>query len=352
MLKIHIFGGSKGESILVGMPDGLWGMIDCYANDGKDPATNHALQFAIASGVKSLDFLCMTHPHDDHYAGLHHVFDALPIREFWSPAVCGANMMKSMLKAKHLATKKGTLPKQDIRSLDQLAVKVREFCDRPRNARARTEWLKLNIDTTVGRPTPWPKGFTIVGFGPSSNQARAYERRLENCFDDQRRFIGTHQDHNLCSIGLAINWNQTRVILGGDIEQPGWQDAMERCGAKLSDATLVKLAHHGSKNGRADRLWQMFGRPKAAVVTAYASSSLPQREILEEAGRFADSIFLTSTLASPQLPGPTSPQSVLLRHSARISSFGTLSEFGRCSFEMDDNGDIVKVETVGTARAI
>ncbi len=352
MLEVHVFGAAKGESILIRMPDDRWGMIDCYAGKADDPATNHALQYAVASGVKSLDFLCMSHPHDDHYAGLHQVFAALPVREFWSPAVCGANMLRAMLCAKHIQAASGTLPKQDLKSLDQLAAQIREFCDRRRNAKERTEWAKLNIDSTLGRPTGWPSGFSIVGFGPSSDQARAYERRLEKCFDLNDHFVGTHQDHNLCSVGLAINWNRTRVILGGDIERPGWEDAMNRCPDKFSNATLVKLAHHGSMNGRADGLWQMFGNPKAAVVTAYASSSLPQRETLEEAGRFTQSIYTTSRLASAQLPGPTRPQYVLLRHCVGVGSLRDSSSFGRCSFELDDDGNIVRKEMIGTAQAI
>jgi hypothetical protein len=56
-LEVHVFGGGEGESIVLGLPNGGWGVIDCFATKLEEPKTNASLQFLLSRGVSSLDFL-------------------------------------------------------------------------------------------------------------------------------------------------------------------------------------------------------------------------------------------------------------------------------------------------------
>ena len=80
-LEIHVFGAAKGESIVLRLPSGQWGVVDCYSGSLKDSSKNPVLKFLTDRGVDHLAFLCMTHPHDDHYRGMSHLLERWIILE-------------------------------------------------------------------------------------------------------------------------------------------------------------------------------------------------------------------------------------------------------------------------------
>ena len=89
-LELYVTNACYGESIIVHLPNDTWGVIDCYgpppASD-PDPEKNPTLQFLIKRGVKELEFLCLTHPHQDHYRGMSHLLEHFPkIKYFWRSA--------------------------------------------------------------------------------------------------------------------------------------------------------------------------------------------------------------------------------------------------------------------------
>ena len=82
-LELHVLGAGKGESIILRCPGGGWGVIDCYALSLDDLASNPTLQFLKERGVSVLEFLCLTHPHDDHFRGMSQLLEQLEVKHFW-----------------------------------------------------------------------------------------------------------------------------------------------------------------------------------------------------------------------------------------------------------------------------
>ena len=78
-----------GESIIIRLPNGKWGVVDCYASSISDSGKNYTLQFLLERGIKELEFVCLTHPHEDHYRGLSHLLQEFPVRFFWRMKPCG-----------------------------------------------------------------------------------------------------------------------------------------------------------------------------------------------------------------------------------------------------------------------
>ena len=85
LLKIFVFGSTEGESIALRLPNGKWGVVDSFAPSLSDPTTNPASQ-AVESGrsVAEIEFLCLTHPHDDHYRGMSQLLKEFAVRQFWT----------------------------------------------------------------------------------------------------------------------------------------------------------------------------------------------------------------------------------------------------------------------------
>jgi hypothetical protein len=294
-LSVHVLGAAKGESIVLQLPNGRWGVVDCYARSLNDPETNPTLMFLRESGVEKLEFLCLTHPHDDHYRGMSQVLGEFPVEYFWHFGAQSAAHFKQLVNY---------LRKEAIRTGDQEAMD---------NANEYTRiWLEVHSGHKAGKtrlktsrpgmplypvPADPDASFQIVGLAPSDNQAQDYHQTFAICFDDQGRFRERlpQSHHNRISVGLRIKFGATRIILGGDVERPGWLDVMQEVRGEDLAAHLVKVSHHGSENGYCDGLWPCFsaqGKPYA-VITAYASQSLPRSRALELIGGHAQSILLT-----------------------------------------------------------
>ncbi len=83
-LGVHVIGKGFGESIVVEMPDGKVGVIDCHSSKlalAKNTAecrrrSNPILRFIIdCFDIKSLAFVGFSHPHEDHGRGLSHLLE-------------------------------------------------------------------------------------------------------------------------------------------------------------------------------------------------------------------------------------------------------------------------------------
>jgi ribonuclease BN (tRNA processing enzyme) len=96
-LSIHVLGSGIGESIIVHLPNGKWGVVDCYASNLSDSSSNQTLSFLLEQGASELEFLCLTHPHFDHYRGLSQLLDAFRVRYFWRFGAFGPHDLKSVL---------------------------------------------------------------------------------------------------------------------------------------------------------------------------------------------------------------------------------------------------------------
>src|SRR3954452_21250288 len=81
-LGVHVIGAGYGESIVLEMPNGGVGVIDCFAPRLKATTRDERLQanptlgFLVNHlGAHSLAFLAFTHPHEDHGRGLTHLLE-------------------------------------------------------------------------------------------------------------------------------------------------------------------------------------------------------------------------------------------------------------------------------------
>ena len=81
-LGINILGGGFGESIVLELPNGKVGVLDCFsarlkaATSKERVESNPTLRFLVNElRAKSLAFLGFPHPHEDHGRGLSHLLE-------------------------------------------------------------------------------------------------------------------------------------------------------------------------------------------------------------------------------------------------------------------------------------
>ena len=119
-IRLHVLDVGHGDSLIVEFPRGnSFGIIDCNVHGPSNRIASgvneaKALSFfrtAVAQGRKPVvEFVCLTHPHHDHYAGMAQLLQELrnlnvPIRELWD---FGASVSKAiaMRKAARLPEEK------------------------------------------------------------------------------------------------------------------------------------------------------------------------------------------------------------------------------------------------------
>lgn len=249
-LRIHFVNVDHGDAMILELPDypdfARKDMIAHYAvvdagrmGNTKDRLCQYLLALAkIRNREYCIDFVCITHPHDDHYGGLGPLiaeFDG-KIREFWD---CGFR----------------TTAITYAKILDKIAADDRILFMRPA-AGMEFEFGKVRIYV----------------LGPS--------------LDLRNRFDTYGVDRNNASIVLKIQYDNSVAILAGDAQFDSWGKIAEEFprSSKITyseDASvtrsegdnqlkcqLLKVSHHGSKHGTQMECLEKLGASHFMVTCA------------------------------------------------------------------------------------
>ena len=227
------------------------GMIDCYKEKHLDIIREQINN----RHINSLDFVCWTHPHDDHTKGLEGI-----IREF-----CGSTtalwVTDIMPNDYALYSDESTRVYKKIKQIhlednpEKIKVKY------AKNTTIMEKLICSGINEYV---------FKITSFAPDSTILA--ERHI-NDEDEQG---------NIYSIGLVINFGRYYILLAGDVENLTFRE--------ISDFELdhpidyIKIPHHGSST--ASELVKKLSNmdilaPSVATTTVYSRGKIPSKEVLD-----------------------------------------------------------------------
>jgi beta-lactamase superfamily II metal-dependent hydrolase len=297
-LIVHVINGGEGESIVLELPGGKWGVVDCFTLDVDDDSKNPTLEFLRRRQVDSLEFVCLTHPHDDHYRGLRQLLEALPTRSFWRFGAHGpADLQVTLL----LRWQAETAADKEANDTANEYIRLLQTVKILRSSRSKS---RLLVKHASGIASLYPFPFVeenadvrITSIAPSGNMVAAYQDSLGDCIDENNCVKSTlpRQAHNQVSMALLVEYGDARIILGGDVESKGWQEAMAEVGYSRLAAHAVKVSHHGSANGYAVGLWQSFARlgKPVAVVAPFRRFDLPDAAAMQHIGEHCSAIYST-----------------------------------------------------------
>jgi beta-lactamase superfamily II metal-dependent hydrolase len=192
----------QGDSILIRSPEGKTALIDA------GPHKELAAELLHRQGITSLDLVVVSHHHADHYGGMEEVIREFTPRVFLASG--SSHTTPHYLKLLRL-----------VRDLDLTAIQPEET---PRR-------IEL--------------GSVVLTVFPQAPEDRS--------------------DENNNSIGIRVDLGTFSALLTGDAghAQRRWWE--RRVSPLCADCTVLKLAHHGSRDGT-DALWLELVRPKLAVA--------------------------------------------------------------------------------------
>lgn len=267
-LGVHVFNVGQGDSILLEFPDGSWGVVDCcqMAEFPEPPALSYLKQ----KRVEALAFVCLTHPHDDHYSGLSDILTAYrdKVDEMWIFRLDSVHW-RTFLQLQHqTATTPLRLNRfNELHSIFKDLEKLRRK-NKIRLLDANQRLLNFG-------------GVEIDCLAPHPPETIAYQQRLAKFLENPSDY---RADENLLSAVLRLRYGESVVILGADATRRSWgyilQESRKR--RESLEAKLVKVSHHGSKDSFHEIAWDILSRRKQthAAISAGARYGHPHREVI------------------------------------------------------------------------
>lgn len=243
-LRVTVLDVGQGDSTLVELPDGTAFLVDAggIVGTGVDPGRAAVVPVLRAKRRKRLEFVMLSHPHPDHFAGLVAVLRAVEIGEFWDTGQGESEGAGPVYKALIA----------DLRARGVPIRGPRELCDRPR--------LVAGVSIEVLMPCP-----TYV----------------------------PNRDANDNSFVMKLRYGERAVLLTGDAEAEEEAELLAHYGAYLR-ADFLKVGHHGSRTSTGDPLLDAV-RPRVASISCGVRNRFahPHGVVLERLARHGVEIART-----------------------------------------------------------
>lgn len=192
----------QGDAVLITSPEGKTALVDAGPS-------NRVVEQLRARGIETLDLVVVSHHHIDHYGGMAAVVRAFHPRAFLDAD--SPHLTPSYLKLLELIRRQGIAA-----------------------IRAGPEPRKIGLGSVALRIFPQ---------APPSQK-----------------------EENNNSIGIRVEYGSFSALLTGDSERAERRWWMQNAPGLCADVQVLKLAHHGSRNGT-DSAWLGLTRPRLAVAS-------------------------------------------------------------------------------------
>jgi beta-lactamase superfamily II metal-dependent hydrolase len=289
---ISIFGPGIGESILVGLPDEGWIIIDSLKNpDTKRPVTLEYLELLHKKAKDNLISTLATHWHDDHIRGMSDIIRECESTDFFMSAALNNDEFKTLayLTSEFTPSKGMTSGVKEM--FDILAALKKRI---PKTKIKLASNSKCLFRSSCGL-------FELTSLSPSDASILTANSEFSSLIAAQkqtRKIVPSSK--NLDSVALWLKTKHHNILLGADLENvaspnTGWKAVISDNTKPLGKASFVKIPHHGSQNAHNDDVWKhMVSSKSHSFVTEYSSSKLPRERDIERLKKHTSSLYQTS----------------------------------------------------------
>ncbi len=244
-LEITVLDVGQGDCIFLRSPRGDCYLVDGGSSDVSSVGTYRIEPFLLSNAVDRIEYVFVTHGDEDHLSG---------VREMLTRQEKGVRIENLVLPPEEYLDGK----------LLELAHAARQAGTRIVTAEAGQ---MIREEENRFRPE-----FAMSCLGPEKGLAL--------------------QPGNEASMILEVRYGSFGMLLTGDVEGAGEKALVEN--GRLGTYTVLKTAHHGSKNSGSDEFLQVTG-PDLAVISAGTDNRYghPHAETLERLSDIGCSIYST-----------------------------------------------------------
>lgn len=263
--SLRFFYCGQGDTILVCSGTRNWGLIDCHLT--RESLAKARLEAVLDTHqVAQLQFVCLTHPHQDHYHGMCGLLEerfklksrlprACDVRQFWDTGVLGV-VWPLMRRGRetHFA--------EELEDLMWLLV--------PQIHRDTITYRLLQGDESAC----YSFGeFTIRCLAPGANRLERYRHHeFEEIRDSSsEEFKVLKEEVNNLSAVLVFIHNKTgaAILLGADATVKTWKEALDVWKSATNGEGRfrgVKVSHHGARANLYPSLYGKWCDPGKTVA--------------------------------------------------------------------------------------
>jgi beta-lactamase superfamily II metal-dependent hydrolase len=187
---------------------------------------------AKAAGVKKIDYLLITHYHEDHAGGVPQLMEKLPVHTFvdHGPTVETSKQLEVLYKTYEGYRQKGA--HLEVKPGDRIPVKG----------------LDVEVVSAAGKAI----GSALAGAGQANPDCAGFQKQ-----DDDK-------SENAQSVGVVITYNKFRMVDLGDLTWNKEYDLV--CPAnKLGTADVYVVSHHGTATSGSPQLLHAI-HPRVAIM--------------------------------------------------------------------------------------
>lgn len=219
VLQIHFLDVGQADCILIQTPHGKNMLVDAGNNDDADYIT----AYLVKRGVKTLQVIIGTHPHEDHIGGMDQIINRFAVGGIYLPRVTTTT-----------------------RSFEDLLLAIKNKGLKIKSVRGGGT---IQLDSAV----------SIRVLAPNSD---------------------TYRELNNYSIVLKLTHGRNAILLTGDAEAISEAEMLQKHYPLKAD--LLKVGHHGSANSTTEEFLAAVA-PKVAVISVGKGNSFkhPHRKTLQ-----------------------------------------------------------------------
>lgn len=313
-LDLYIYGPGYGESIILHWhSDGVEG---CMVVDAFLPKQGEGwtLQKLRALGIRRVDLLAATHPHLDHVRFIHRV-----VAEFSIGAVWWWGGWDKALYAEYF----DLLAREDPAAAQrERALSVKTFfteCQQrlPNSATGAGKVgefkASCNVTSVLSQSVNGHPLIEVFAVSPWADSLARFTITLAKAHLERRDLRG---GLNQASLGFIVNYGESQIFLGGDMEEENWNELRARWASLRREwegqekrfpqlkPHVVKVCHHGSRNSCLPGMWGVGGylapedHPPIAVITPWDRAPegrrLPNQDVIETIRRSGARVFVSA----------------------------------------------------------
>ena len=286
VLEVTLIGPGYGECILLHIGNGSWVIVDSCIDADSRPV---ALAYFQGLGLNPADvvrLIVASHWHDDHIRGMGELVDVCTSAHFCCASALRAEEFLAMMDS--VASRPMSKVNSGMKEIYRVRSLLEKRSTRPVFAIANRRIFSLD-------------NCEFWSLSPSDKEIDSFLREIDRI----RPQVGETKRRtpsltpNEVAVVLLVKIGNTAILLGSDLEGPGWLEILASTERPNCKASVFKIPHHGSRTAHQDRIWsEMLHDNPIATLTPWTKGgrTLPTETDVKRILSFTRKAYTTSSL--------------------------------------------------------
>lgn len=296
-LKVKIYNVGHGDCILITFPNSEIALIDSQIPKGETQIP--PLELIKKKG--RLKFVCLTHPHLDHFNGMLSIFKdkKIKVEKFYHSINIGLDKVLKFIN--EYTAGLNTIEFISLKDWGDKKKKIGEILDifdfvfdQHSDFHERISERKDFEDIA---------GVKMYALAPSSSKINTYDKMVSRLLDEDGKKpsiskVKRIRDYaNKISAVVHLTYGENKLVFGGDAMDTNWNDILKvnkfRI-LKLLPANILKASHHGSETSFAQGMWNQIIEQDGIIAVSSGKPHHPHEKFVSDLKGNGVNIYCTN----------------------------------------------------------